>query len=242
MILVILASGSGTRLKNKTKKIPKCLVKINEKPILQYMENFIRCFERVFIVAGYRANKIEKFLKNKNIKLIKNRNFKKTNMVHSMFCASKNINEDVVVAYSDIVFDYSIYNLLKRKKLTTMPIKIDWLKIWKKRMPFKEIKNDAENLIVKNNTLISIGTKINNTLPKFQFMGLLKIVYKDFLIMKKYYKKINNRKIDFTSFINLLIKEKKIKVTCLKTKKFWIEIDTIKDLVVANKFIKKNKL
>ena len=29
MILIILAAGRGSRLSNKTKNIPKCLVKVN---------------------------------------------------------------------------------------------------------------------------------------------------------------------------------------------------------------------
>ena len=65
MILIILASGSGKRLKSKTSKIPKCLVEVNGKPIISYMEKFMNHFDKVFVVAGYRANKLEKFFKNK---------------------------------------------------------------------------------------------------------------------------------------------------------------------------------
>ena len=112
-------------------------------------------------------------------------------MVHSIFSASKYINDDVVISYSDIIFDYSIYKLLK-KKVTLMPIKKGWLKIWKKRMSHEKINKDAEDLVIKRNKLISIGNKINKILPKYQFMGLVKIIYKDFLRMKKYYGKIDH--------------------------------------------------
>ena len=107
MILIILASGSGKRLKSKTSKIPKCLVEVNGKPIISYMEKFINHFDKVFVVAGYRANKLKKFFKNKKIKIIYNKNYNTTNMVHSIFSASKYINDDVVISYSDIIFDSS---------------------------------------------------------------------------------------------------------------------------------------
>ena len=241
MILLILASGSGERLKHKTKKIPKCLVKVNGKPIIEYMDNFINCFEKVYIVAGYKSNKIRKFFKNKNVVVIYNKNYNKTNMVHSIFCASKYIKDDVVISYSDIIFDYSIFKLLK-KKVTLMPIKKDWLKIWKKRMSHEKINKDAEDLVIKRNKLISIGNKINKILPKYQFMGLIKIIYKDLLKMEKFYIKLNNKKIDFTSFINLMLLKNKISINCIKTNKFWYEIDTYRDLILANKILKKKYL
>jgi len=239
MILIILASGLGKRLKGKTNKIPKCLVKVNGKPIIGYMEKFIDCFDKVFVVAGYKANQLEKHFKNKKVKVIYNKNYNSTNMVHSIFCASKYINRDVVISYSDIIFDYSIFNLLKRKKLNLMPVKKNWLKIWRKRMHYNKIKNDAENLTSKGNKLINIGEKIYKKFPKYQFMGLIKIIYKDFKWMKKYYNKINDKKIDFTSFINLILKEKKIDIYCVKTNKFWLEIDNMADLNLAKKLVKK---
>ena len=53
--------------------------------------------------------------------------------------------------------------------------------------------------MVKKKKLISIGEKINKKLPKFQYMGIIKLKYKDFINLKKYFKKINYPKIDFTS-------------------------------------------
>ena len=70
-------------------------------------------------------------------------------------------------------------------------------------------------------------------------MGLMKIIYKDFFLMKKYYDKINNKKIDFSSFINFMFIEKKINIRCLKTNKFWLEIVSLKDLALAEQLLKK---
>ena len=238
MILIILASGSGKRLKNKTKKIPKCLVEVNGKPIIEYMQKFINCFDKIFVIAGYKSGRVKKFFNNKKVKVIYNNKYDSTNMVHSLFCASKYVKGDVVVSYSDIIFDYSIFYSLKREKFNSIPVKINWLKLWKKRMPISKIKKDAENLISKGNKLISIGEKITKKYPKYQFMGLMKIIYKDFFLMKKYYDKINNKKIDFTSFINLMLRDKKINIRCLKTNKFWLEIDNLNDLNLAKKILK----
>ena len=137
MILLILASGRGTRLKYKTKNKPKCLININGKPILSYQEEFINKFNKIIIVAGYKSSKVKRFFKDKKVKFILNKNYKSSNMVESIFCARKHINDDVVIIYSDIIFEFSIINLLK-KKITTMPVKRNWYQVWKKRMDKKK--------------------------------------------------------------------------------------------------------
>ena len=68
MQLVILASGKGSRLKSKTKEVPKCLVKINGTSIIDYNNSFFDKFKKTIVVAGYKSELIkEKFKENKLI-------------------------------------------------------------------------------------------------------------------------------------------------------------------------------
>ena len=71
----------------------------------------------------------------------------------------------------------------------------------------------------KKNYLVNIGSPIENSFPKNQFMGILKISKKDFIKMKKFFFEIKNRKIDFTNFINLaLLLRRILKLDLLKRK------------------------
>jgi len=70
-------------------------------------------------------------------------------------------------------------------------------------------------------------------------MGLIRINYKNLKEVKTFYIKIKNKKIDFTSFINLLIKNKIIHFKFRETKKPWFEIDNKKDLLVAKKYYQR---
>ena len=88
MKLVVLASGRGSRLNNLTKKLPKCMVKLNGFPIIRYLSSSFKLFKEVIVVTGYRSSKIEKELGN-SVRYIKNTNYKNTNMVYSLFCASQ---------------------------------------------------------------------------------------------------------------------------------------------------------
>ena len=64
--IIILCGGKGLRLRPITKDIPKPLVMLNDKPILQYILNqFIKYrFNKFLIATGYKSNKIKNFLKN----------------------------------------------------------------------------------------------------------------------------------------------------------------------------------
>ena len=242
MKLAILSAGKGTRLKSKTDFLPKCLVEVNKKPIIEYMKNFINKFKKIIIVTGYKDHLIKKkFRKNKKILFIKNKQFSKTNMVHSLFKIKKKHikNEDLVVCYSDIIFDPKIHNKLTIKK-NLLPINKLWKKSWKQRMKSHLIKKDAEDLkIGKNNKVLMIGNKIKNRLPKYQFMGIVKILNKDFFKLSKFYGKIDNNKIDFTSFINEAINQKIIILNYIICSNYWMEIDNQKDLKVAENFLSK---
>ena len=69
MKVVILAGGFGTRLSEYTQKIPKPMVKINNKPILIHIiEHYLKYgFKEFYIALGFKANYIKKYFKNKKI-------------------------------------------------------------------------------------------------------------------------------------------------------------------------------
>jgi len=230
MNLVILASGMGRRL---NKKLPKCLVSIDDKTLLERILNISIEFDKVIIVGGYKVNLLKKIIKNqnrKNIHLINNKDYKTTNMVESFFKAYNKVNQDVIISYSDIIFDSSLFKKMINYNKNHLLLKSNWKKVWMLRMSEKKIKLDAEDIKVKEKTILNIGSKINRKLPKYQFMGLIRFNKKDMKKIKNFYLSLKNKKIDFTSFLNSLIQSKVIKMNFQETNKFWFEIDTIKDL------------
>lgn len=240
MQLIVLAAGRGSRLPEKFRFSPKCLCQINNKTILEHNLDFFKKFKNKLIVGGYKNNQLKKFSKKYNFKLIKNKNFKSTNMVESLFIATNYIKDDVVVCYGDIIFNSSIFNQLKKKD-NLMPLNINWFDYWIKRMNRKQILNDAEDVKISNGRLISIGNRINDKMPKYQYMGIFKIRKKSFYILSRFYKSIKNKKIDMTSFIDKSIQEKKINFKIIKYKRSWFEIDTYNDVKATSKILNQKK-
>jgi len=67
MKAVILAAGEGKRMRPLTLKTPKPLLKVNGKPIIDYvLESFSPEIDEVIIVVKYLATQVKKYLGKKN--------------------------------------------------------------------------------------------------------------------------------------------------------------------------------
>ena len=233
MNFIVLASGRGSRLKKITKDRPKCLTKINKnKTLLDFIcKNFSKN-ENNIISTGYKSHLIENHLKKNEVKFVKNKNYLKTNMVESLMLTKKRlIKGDLIIVYGDIFFDKKIIDKIRKMKGNVIPVNFNWLKSWKKRYgSIENIKKDAENLVVSKGKIQSIGDKIGDKLPKFQYMGIMKINQKTFNNLRKFYKALNNKKISLTEFINSSIKSKIADYKHYPSKYYWYEVDNYRDL------------
>lgn len=128
--VVILAGGLGTRLPEYTKKVPKPMVKINNKPILIHIINhYIKFGFRDFIIAaGYKVNVIRKYFKISPIKKCKVRIIDTgiKSMTGGRLKRLKKylVNDTFMMTYGDGLSNVNLRNLLKfhkrHKKLITL--------------------------------------------------------------------------------------------------------------------------
>jgi len=241
MKVIILAAGMGKRLQSLTKNQPKCMVEYKGKRIIDYTLESTKHYnlKNISIVTGYKNKVLEKYINDDNIKFYYNKNYKKTNMVYSLFCAEKEMNDDIIISYGDIIYDKKIFGkLLKSKGDFVVIIDKNWKKLWKIRM--KNPLDDAETLkLDKKGYIREIGrTPKSYKDIEAQYVGLIKISKNAIPKVKKYYhrirknKKISGKdplKIDMTGFIQLII-ENLMPVKSEKINGGWIEIDTLKDL------------
>ena len=234
MKILILCAGTGSRM---LINYPKSLLKYNKETILKKIyNNFIKSGitnKNIFFATGFKKNLIKKEI-GKNANYINNPMYASTNMVYTFMKAVKNIDDDILVSYSDLIYSKeNIKRLIKNRNDFVTIVDKKWMQVWKKK---KKLEYDSETLLLKKNIITELGKKTKNIKSiDARFVGLTKISREVMESIKKfYYKNLKKnpkkfRKIDMTNFFNLLIKNG-IKLYSLNIIGNWKEYDDEIDL------------
>lgn len=243
--MIILAAGEGTRLRPLTENIPKCMVKFKGKPIIEYILEaaYNSGITDVTIVDGYKSDVLQKHLNNKRVNFLTNKKYETTNMLSTLFCAKKIMNDDIIISYADIIYKKEILeSLIAAKNFFNVVIDTEWKKLWSLRM--EDPLSDLETLKIKDNKIIELGKKTNSyDNIEGQYIGLIKISKEVINKVIRYYENLNKSVLydgkDYanmymTSFIQMII-DNLMDVNPIFTRGGWIEIDSIEDLNTYNK-------
>jgi choline kinase len=254
MKAIILAAGEGKRLRPLTNDVPKCMIKLFDKTILEHQISvFHKCdINDLVVVTGYKSESISL----PNLRYYKNVNYDTTNMVETLFCAAKELDDSVIISYGDIIFEKQVLEkLIESKDNCSIIVDRDWKRYWDAR--FSEPLEDAESLEMNSDGFITnIGQKVS-TIDKIQgqYIGLMKFQNNGVNILKQFYKdardksikgNVLNPKIRFeqsymTDMLQGMIKEK-IKLRGILISNGWLELDSIEDYQTYYKMYQNNTL
>ena len=240
MNYIFLAAGKSSRIYKKINK-PKSLISLNNQTLIESLLLKVKKKDRAYIITGFQKKKIERlFIKKSNIKYIYNKYYNSKDMLYSIYLSLKNVNGDVIISYTDISYEKKIFNdLNKYKNNICVPVLKNWRKVWDLRK--KNIFDDAENLEIniKDKSILSIGEQIKKKIPRYQFMGLVKIpnFYRK-ILLKNFSNIFLQKKLQTTTFINYLI-NKGISIKYIPYNGKWFEFDDYNDFKIFNKKYKK---
>ncbi len=238
MKIIILAAGQGTRLRPYTDTMPKGMVEVCGKPILDYqMELFEKAgITDIIIVTGYKQEKI-----NYNVaKKVINKDFMTTNMVSSLFCAKDLFDDDLIISYGDIIYSEDVLNkIIEAEGDFSVIVDKNWKKLWELRM--EDPLADAESMKIKDGKIVELGKKAKNVEDiEGQYIGLMKISKSFLPEMISFYNSMDRSKEydgkDFdnmfmTSLIQMII-DKYRNVTPVYIQGEWVEVDSVSDLEI----------
>jgi len=111
---LLLAAGTGSRLRPLTLDAPKCLTEVSGEPILGRLVDNLRLqgIKRLVVVTGYLDHCIREFLEENaadmHLDYVFNPVYKTTNNIYSLWLAQKTIKEPFVLIESDLVFEASM--------------------------------------------------------------------------------------------------------------------------------------
>ena len=250
MKVIIIAAGSSTRLAKKTLDIPKGLLKINDKSIIEIQLDLFKKnqLSDITIITGPDKQKFEL----KNVNYIQDYEFQDHDVLGSLMAAKSIMNTEILTSYSDIIFDKNILqSMLDFKGDIGIAVDLDWERNYFNRT--QHPKSQADNVLIENNKILKIKKNIKESKSAHnigEFIGLMKLSKKG---AKVFVEKFNNlmkfhegefhdapsiKKAFLTDMIQELIDSGFLVEPIIINGK-WYEIDTPEDLQVVRKNIKK---
>ena len=249
MNAIIIAGGNSTRIRPLSNEIPKTMIEIYGKSIL---EKQIELFQRygisdITVVTGYQSEKINL----PNITCIKNEKYKSTNINEGLFCAKAKLNDSVVIAYGDLMFEYEVLErILNFKGDIGVGVRLNWKPHYKGRT--LHLISEAENVVIENNKIVKIRKNISKCEKNQiigEFIGIMKLsknasdilVQKYLELQKSHIGKFHNApslKQAYTTDMLQEIIDSDYLVEPVIIEGKWCEIDTIQDIEYAKRIFK----
>ena len=247
MRAIILAAGCGIRLNQHTKDVPKALLDLNGKSILERQISLLREYgvNEIFVVTGYKR---EKYVL-KDIEYIFNPRYSETEQLASMMVARTKIFDDVLVIFGDILFDSQILQqILASNDDIAMAIDLNWEKSYNEGLCNSHPLD--EPVLINQKKVLRISYKQADTMIKNQtvgeFLGVIKLSANGSRTIIKKYEELEKSHVGKFHDANSLEKAKladilqelidsKIEISFISVNGKWCEIDTPKDLERAKK-------
>jgi L-glutamine-phosphate cytidylyltransferase len=237
---IIIAAGLGSRLKGYTEALPKCMLKFGNITLLErQLEVYRACgISDISVVRGFKKEKIN----YEGLNYFENTDYKNNNILNSLFYAEEAITGNVLISYSDILFDANVVNrLLESNADISIVVDIDWRGYYvdRKDHPIEE----AEKVIFDaNNEVLKIGKVITNKDDVYgEFIGMMKLSPRGSEIIKLHFNRAKKifwdkpfqraqtfQKAYITDLIQDMV-DLGTSIHCVIIERGWKEIDTVED-------------
>jgi len=247
MKAIILAAGEGSRMGKLTQNIPKPLVTVNGKSIIERQLSILKQNEilDVIIITGPHNEKFN----FKKIRYIHDENFREHDQLGSLMSAKKEIDSDIIILFADIIFDDTILSkILESKSDISIAVDMDWEGVYTSRTD--NSFDAADKVRFEQGNVSRIFKNMTEEDKKFEigeFIGLMKLSKNGSKQLVNCYEKIHTHEGKFhdaqsmekAKLIDLLqeLIENKIKIDAIPITGKWYEIDTEQDLEIAKKIV-----
>ena len=229
MKVVILAGGLGSRISEYTKTIPKPMIKICGKPIIQRIIDYYHSYghKDFYIALGYKGEIIKKYFKNKkinkNIKIHLINTGKNTMTGGRIKRLKKFLKEPFLLTYGDGLSNVDLKKLVNFHKQN------------KKMITLTAVRPPARFGAIKVSGKIVKYFREKNSLDEGWINGGF------FVVQPKFIDLIKNDK-TFLEQEPFFLATKKKQLLAFKHHGFWQCMDTLRDKEILEKKIKEKKL
>ena len=237
MKAIILAAGASKRLLPLTHNLPKCLITVGDKSILEHQLDAVDCagIPHAVIVVGYLKEKIidcigSDYGRNCTISYIENPEYETTNTIYSLYLAKDEFRyDDFIYFNADVLFHREIVELLIDHPKKNV-LAVDY-----KRCGEEEVKFTTDG----NKRILKLGKYIPTDEAEGEFIGIAKFgknVSEYFIEKLAYYSNKGEKNLFFEKAVEDILEADTfcpLDVTHIPN----IEIDFPEDLDAAQKSV-----
>lgn len=222
MKAVIIAAGTGSRIREETNDSPKTLLSFGKGTILStILANISYSGIRDFvIVVGYKSELIKAYLEKNNnfgfnISFVHNDEWKRGNGISVLLAEKHTRGEDFILSMSDhIVSEKAIKKIVEYKSDANLLL-VD------RRVDAVFDIDDATKIEVDEDRIINIGKEI----PVYNGIdcGIFRLNDNFFDAMRL---QLEQHQESISAAINILIKNRNMNAVFTTTQDYWLDIDT----------------
>ncbi len=173
---IIIGAGRGSRLGKNTDHVPKTLVEVMGRPMLDWILEALASagFSRkdVVFVCGYAEDVVR--ARYPEFTYVRNTDWANNNILLSLLCAREHLGQGFLSTYADIVYDGEIVQKLVASRAD---IALGCDTVWRRRYVGRSEhpETDAEKLRADGTRVLEISRTIPSEAAQGEFIGVMKL-------------------------------------------------------------------
>ncbi len=249
MKAIIIGAGRGSRLRHCTDEIPKALVEVLGRPMLDPILEALAAAgfaeQDIVFVCGYAEAVVRE--RYPQLTFVRNADWENNNVLASLLCAREHLEQGFVCTYADIVYEPGIVARLRQApEDLVLGSDTRWRRRYVERSQHPE--TDAEKLRSDGRRVVELSRRIPSEAASGEFIGVMKasaLGAKRLLDAYDQAKKRfsggpyrEGRSFERAYLIDLLAEmlEAEAPIHCETTAGGYMELDTLEDLSLAEEW------
>lgn len=251
MKAIIIGAGRGSRLLDRTNEVPKTLVEVMGRPMLDFIlealghAGFAR--KDIVFISGYAEEVVRR--RYPDLTFVRNEDWANNNILLSLLTAEPHMRDGFVSTYADIVYEPGIVaRLVSAPEDIVLGCDTHWRRRYVDRSQHPE--TDAEKLTAEGRRVTAISRHIPSDRAAGEFIGVMKVTAEGARVLKNGFERARathaggpyreGRTFERAYLIDLLAELLEAGTPMYRedTPGGYMEIDTVQDLSLAERWWK----
>ncbi|RKD30447.1 aminotransferase class I/II-fold pyridoxal phosphate-dependent enzyme [Lacrimispora algidixylanolytica] len=239
MQAIILAAGMGRRLKKLTENQPKCMVQVNQVPLIERMLKQLDQYHlnRIILVTGHEGEQLRTFTASLTLSTpiiyIDNPVYQTTNNIYSLYLAKEHLlHDDTILLESDLIFEQEVLTQIIQNPYPNLALVAHFESWMDGTVVLLDEQDNITKFLTRKDFRFEDIHSYYKTVNIYKFSkGFSETKYVPFL--EAYSKALgNNEYYEQVLKVISLLDDHDLKATRLENG-FWYEIDDEQDLDIA---------